>query len=54
MFSMRVTAVNKGDPTMRQVTEGVQIGNAREDDLINNKAEWMAGRSIVDASITRM
>ena len=51
---MRVIAVNKGDPTRRQVTEGVQIDNAMGDDLINNKTEWMAGRGIVGASITRM
>ena len=53
-FTMRVIAVNKGDPTKRQVTEGVQIDNAMGDDLINNKTEWMAGRGIVGASITRM
>ena len=53
-FTMRVTAVNQRDPTMRQVIEGVQISNAPDDDIINNKTEWMAGRGIVGASITRM
>ena len=51
---MRVTAVNQRDPTMRQVIEGVQISKAPDADIINNKTEWMAGRGIVGASITRM
>ena len=53
-FTMRVTAVNQRDPTMRQVIEGVQISKAPDADIINNKTEWMAGRGIVGASITRM
>ena len=53
-FTMRVTAVNNGDPTMRQVMEGVQISNTPGDSLINNKSEWLSGRGIVCASVTRM
>ena len=53
-FKMRVTAVHDGDPTMRQVLEGIQIGNTPADGLINNKSEWMAGRGIVCASVSRM
>ena len=53
-FTMRVTAVNQRDPTMRQVIEGVQISKAPDADIINNKTEWMAGRGIVGASITRL
>ena len=53
-FTMRVTAVNNGDPTMRQVLEGVQISNTPGDSLINNKSEWLSGRGIVCASVSRM
>ena len=34
---MRATAINNGDPTMRQVLEGIQISNTPGDSLINNK-----------------
>ena len=52
-FKMRVIVVHDGDPTMRQVLEGIQIGNTPADGLINNKSEWMAGRGIVCASVSR-
>ena len=51
---MRVTSIHGGDATLRQVTEGVKLFNAVDDEkLINNKSEWMSGRGVVGCALTR-
>ena len=53
-YNMRVTSIHGGDATLRQVTEGVKLFNAVDDEkLINNKSEWMSGRGVVGCALTR-
>ena len=53
-YTMRVTAINTNDATMRQVVEGIQIQQISPDVIINNRSEWTAGGGIVGAALTRM
>ena len=53
-YTMRVTAINTNDATMRQVVEGIQIQKISPDVIINNRSEWTAGGGIVGAALTRM
>ena len=53
-YTMRVTAVNQNDATMRQVTEGIQIQKVSPDAIINNRSKWTVGSGLVSAALTRM